>query len=467
MDYLTRLAARYLNPKRRKYAWLAGIMLWAGWLLSIGLGPGKLDLAGQVVGTDYLEFYAAGTTVRIGESVRLYDVAYQTQLQQTIIGPQLHHYYGFITPPFLAWLFAPLSALPYLWSFALWSALGLAALWLSLRLLAVPDPRRAGLWALTFFPVFAAVSFGQNSLLSLLLLSLVYRLWRRGEGWAAGLTASLLLYKPQLLLGVTLLWLLEGLWPAPDGNVMLSGSTSHSPLQTDSSEASPSRGRDSSLVSRRGALFAVNPLRVTVAAISLPNLAALLGLSVGSGLLIALCFWQLPAASRAYVIFARAVLPDLPAYQDFPLWNLHTVWGFWRLLLPHHEAWADALYGVSAVLGMTGFVFFWRRHRVRSDLTFAAATCITLWITPHAMIYDWTLLLIPAVLLWQAAPEQRDRWTALYAPLWLVSFVSGPLTRGQLAVLPIAVQISVPGLLAALWLAGRWLNATSAHSAAQ
>ncbi|MCX6029779.1 MAG: class I SAM-dependent methyltransferase [Chloroflexi bacterium] len=48
--------------------------------------------------------------------------------------------------------------------------------------------------------------------------------------------------------------------------VMLSGSTSQSPLRRDSSEASPSRVRDSSLVARRGALFAVNPLRVTAAA---------------------------------------------------------------------------------------------------------------------------------------------------------------------------------------------------------
>ena len=202
----------FLNARRLGYAWIAGGMLWGGWLISLALGPGHLDLAGHVVGTDYLEFYAAGMTVRLGESAQLYDIAYQTQLQQAIIGPQLRDYYGFITPPFLAWLFAPLSALPYLWSFALWSALGLAALWLSLRLLA-PDPRRAGLWALTFFPVFAAISYGQNSLLSLLLLSLVYRLWRRGHGWAAGLTASLLLYKPQLLLGVALLWLLEWLWP--------------------------------------------------------------------------------------------------------------------------------------------------------------------------------------------------------------------------------------------------------------
>ncbi len=519
MDYLTRLAGRFLTSRRRQYAWLAGIMLWAGWLLSIGLGPGALDLAGRVVGTDYLEFYAAGTTVRIGESARLYDVAYQTQLQQAIIGPQLRHYYGFITPPFLAWLFAPLSALPYLWSFALWSALGLAALWLSLRLLALPDPRRAGLWALTFFPVFAAVSFGQNSLLSLLLLSLVYRLWRRGHGWAAGLTASLLLYKPQLLLGVALLWLLEWLWPAaeelPGGAAVPKGKKTQSTLSgappgfggaeskgagipsdapasfdcvrhttPDSAQFSmpgatprpmkshceerllrrsnPTHGRDcfAQVARNDGANFSGQDAS---AGISRASLLALLGLSVGGGLLIALCFWQLPAASHAYLAFAATILPDLPAYQDFPLWNLHTVWGFWRLLLPGATIWADRLYWVCVVAGIGGFGYTWRRLRGRHALQFAAAICLTLWTTPHAMIYDWTLLLIPAALIWQALPERREDWRVIFAVVWIAAFVSGPLTQLQLKWLPAAIQISVPTLSAVMVSAWRWAIAVHGH----
>jgi hypothetical protein len=449
-----------LNDRRLVYAWLAGAMLWAGWLASIVLGPGKVDLAGQVVGTDYLEFYAAGTTVRIGDSARLYDVAYQTQLQQAIIGPQLRHYYGFITPPFLAWLFAPLSALPYGWSFALWSVLGLAALWLSLRLLAAPDPRRAGLWVLTFFPVFAAISYGQNSLLSLALLSLVYWLWRRGHGWAAGLTASLLLYKPQLVSGIALLWLLEALWPALNelyekragwnGGFSRSGGQGEKPAKA----SNPRSGRSPTVPASRAGSVGDRPEQ---GAIFRAGLMALLGLGVGGGLLATLCFWQLPEASRAYVEFARTVLPDLPDWQTFPLWNLHTVWGFWRLLLPHHHTWADVLYWVFTAVGVLGFVLFWRRVRERSALLFAGAICLTLWVTPHAMIYDWTLLLIPAVLLWQQTPELRVEWKALYALIWIVAFVSGPLTHLQLRWLPFAVQISVPALLLAICLAYRFL----------
>ncbi|MBN1919766.1 MAG: hypothetical protein JW892_00855, partial [Anaerolineae bacterium] len=71
------LLARFLTPRRLRYAWIAAGALWIAWLLSIALGPGYLDLAGQPVGTDYLQFYAAGRTLIRGESARLYDMAYQ------------------------------------------------------------------------------------------------------------------------------------------------------------------------------------------------------------------------------------------------------------------------------------------------------------------------------------------------------------------------------------------------------
>ena len=133
---------RFLTPRRLNYAWIAGAVLWLAWLLSIVLGPGNVDLAGQVVGTDYLQFYTAGYTLRSGESARLYDMAYQARLEQELIGPELRAYHAFITPPFLAWLFVPFASLPYGVSFALWSLLGLAGLGLSLHLLRVENPSR-------------------------------------------------------------------------------------------------------------------------------------------------------------------------------------------------------------------------------------------------------------------------------------------------------------------------------------
>ena len=88
-----------------------------------------------------------------------------------------------------------------------------------------------------------------------------------------------------------------------------------------------------------------------------------------------------------------------------------------------------------------------------SRFAFSAAVLLTLWISPYAMVYDWSILLIPATLLWRHVPTDQPRWRVLFAAVWLVSLVSGPLVRGQLAVVPIAVQVSVP-VLAVVVVAG-------------
>jgi hypothetical protein len=66
------------------------------------------------------------------------------------------------------------------------------------------------------------------------------------------------------------------------------------------------------------------------------------------------------------------------------------------------------------------------------------------------MLYDWSVLLAPAALLWLHAPAERPRWLALFALLGVVGLVSGPLVRAQLALLPVALQLSVPALAAAV-----------------
>jgi hypothetical protein len=145
----------------------------------------------------------------MGESNSLYDFDFQHDLEQKIAGSTIVGIHGFITPPFLAWLFVPLAGLPYLWSFAVWSIAGLVGLWLSMHWLGVKHVFKQFPWALSWFPIFASISFGQNSLLSLTLLCLTYYLWKEKRYLLAGLACSLLLYKPQLVLGISFFWLLE------------------------------------------------------------------------------------------------------------------------------------------------------------------------------------------------------------------------------------------------------------------
>lgn len=379
---------RRLTPARLRYAWIAGGALWLAWLLSLLFGAGRFDLAGQVVGTDYLQFYAAGATLERGEEARLYDFEYQNRLQEQIAGKKHGGHFAF-TPPFFAWVFVPLCLLPYTLSFAVWSLLGLACLGLSLVSTGARNPVPCFGWALTWFPVIAAVTFGQNSLLSLGLLSLTCLLWRRGRRLAAGMVCSLALYKPQLVLGVGFLWLLE--W-------------------------------------RR-------------------DWRTLAGLALGGAVLVGLSLWLLPESSRHYAELSRKVIPGIARQEAFPLWHAHTPRAFWLLLLPGQPVLDEILSFLSAAAGLVAFLHFRRNLRGETDLLFAGAICLTLWISPHAMIYDWAILLIPAVLLWEKRPDCRGRWKVLFAAIWIATFLGGPLTYGQLRILPFAVQITVPALL--------------------
>jgi len=368
------------------YPWITGAVLWVTWLISIVLGPGKMDLAGQVIGTDYIQFYASGATILHGNDEYLYEFAYQSQLEQAVAGPELTSFHAFITPPFLAWLFVPFSVVPYIPSFIIWSILGLCFLFASFKLLSAEQPAKSFLWSLTWFPIFAAISFGQNSLLTVFLFSFTYYLWRKDKLLAAGLASSLLLFKPQMLLGIGIFLLFE----------------------------------------------------------FRKNWKTLLGLSVGGVTLAGLSFWLMPGESKAYVELARDFLLRLISSEQFPIWHLHSLRGFWLLLLPGHVSLAEGISLILSIGGIVAFYYFWRRNRNEPGTLFAAAICLTIWISPHAMIYDWSILLIPAVLLWQRYSEMRNLWKPLFASIWIVSFISGPLTYIQLKFIPIAIQISIP-----------------------
>lgn len=377
---------RILTPRRLTYALIAGGVLWFAWMISVLFGPGNIDLAGQVVGTDYLQFYSAGVTIRQGQSANLYNFPYQSQLEQTIAGPGLSSFHAFITPPFLAWLYVPFTFLPYSLSFFAWSLIGFFFLWASIKLIATNLPNKKFLWALTWFPIFATISFGQNSLLSLFIFSLTYWLWRKDKYLLAGWVSSFLLFKPQLVLGLGILWLLE--WRT--------------------------------------------------------SWKSLLGLAAGGAALAGLCFWLQPDASLAYINLARNYLPGMMYQDQFPLWHLHSLRGFWTMLLPGIHWLSEGLTLLFSIAGIVVFILYWQKNRDNKDLLYAGAICLTIWITPHAMIYDWSILVIPAILFWQALPQQKPFLKTMYALVWIAMFLSTPLTLAQLKLLPFAIQISIP-----------------------
>ena len=117
-------------------------------------------------------------------------------------------------PPFVALAYCPLSWFNYRISYALHTLLMAGALILALWLCR-PFSKQlrdyflpATCLSLWFYPIFRAVTGGQNSTLSLLLIVLSLRAILAGRDWLAGIILGCLLFKPQFavpLIGLNVL----------------------------------------------------------------------------------------------------------------------------------------------------------------------------------------------------------------------------------------------------------------------
>lgn len=226
----------------RKRLWLssAGVAIFIGTLV-VGYALTPKDPHGQgTVGLDFIAFYTAGSFVREGHARDVYDMHVVQQFQSRLarangvdLGSAVGPYWN---PPFYAWLFVPLSKLPYRAALHAWWAINIACamaaaglLCLMLRRSPSPTlPRRIpgqeferhswsmvpfSIWGLVpvlmalSTPFIHALSHAQNTCTSLLLVSIVVLLWRKQRAMLAGMVAGLLFYKPQLatVLGAVLL----------------------------------------------------------------------------------------------------------------------------------------------------------------------------------------------------------------------------------------------------------------------
>jgi hypothetical protein len=90
---------------------------------------------------------------------------------------------------------------------------------------------------------------------------------------------------------------------------------------------------------------------------------------------------------------------------------------------------------------------------------FPVAVLLSLWASPHALIYEWALLVAAGVVLWEQLPAHRDVWICLFAVMWVILAASTPLSLVQekFLELPGVVQISVPVIGLVAWRAAREL----------
>lgn len=167
---------------------------------------------------DFTVFYTAAKVLRGGLGHRLYDPQVQYQAQKSFAGeiPSRRGPLPYIHPPFEALIFMPLTQLPYRHAFAAWDLLNIGALfgvaWLlrrSVRMLGAIPVWEFVLGCLAFFPVFACLLQGQDSILLLLLCTLGFNALKREENFLAGCWFALGIFKFQLIVPIVLLLILS------------------------------------------------------------------------------------------------------------------------------------------------------------------------------------------------------------------------------------------------------------------
>jgi alpha-1,2-mannosyltransferase len=395
----------------RKRIWFGavlGVVPWVVWLGSLAVGGWYKDAEGTLVGADHLAFFHAACLIGEGRQGDLYkygllrDEGYQSGL----IGWNWGGFLAYRNPPFYALLYLPTTGYSFYTSYLIWTAIGLGLLALSILLLRPQRPLCAFLWALAFYPVFAVVSFGQNTFISLAIFAGVYRLLESDRRFAAGLVAGLLWFKPQLLLGLLVWW-------------------------------------------------AFQPKRY---------LRTWLGVALAGGVLGAVSWGALPEASQAFV----DALGGNVKFTGEKMWNKHTPRAFFEMLLPGLPT--GVYWGLGGVISLICVAIAWRINR-RSGAPiatmFPVAVFLSLYASPHALIYEWALVFAAGVVLWERYPEDRDAWLCLFAVVWVVLTASTPisLVQEKFMGLPAVVQISVPVMGLVGWLAARQLTTARPPSA--
>lgn len=385
----------------------AAIVLWGSLALGLLQGRGRINaFTGTPFGEDLLSLHAAATIVRTGRVAHLYDDAVSRGVQAATLGPVGREVFNrFMSPPHTAALFVPASLIPFRLVVWLWAAAALAALFFVPRLVGARRPLWATALLLAFAPVCDGFLAGQNAIFTLFLFAASFFFWQRDRGYLAGVALGLVaVYKPHLVPGPALLYLLE---------------------------------------SRRD----VRPI-------------------VGLGLvvigLVAIDIVFFPDATRRFLAWGEDVTTGRA-----PLWDRlrpggeMTVIGFLQnlraplVLSPRITLVATVVFSVAAC---AGFVVVHRRLRgsregfggpatPRDDrLVFALATLVTLWLTPHAHLYEWTLMALPALLVSVDHAGSRALLFAFVTLMLAVPF-SVRIARAELAHFGTALHPAVPLLL--------------------
>lgn len=207
VKFISRVLGLHLGVRAR--LWRAGGLTFS-FILTFILGSWVLswNSSSKVeIGLDFLPFYYGGTCALTGHYEQLYDLsaarAFEIKTGHNAgltLGPAFGPWWN---PPFAAWMFAPLAALPFLPALHLWWTISVISLAISILLLCRMLSGGWKTWLLaamliaSSMPAILVFCHGQNTFVSLLLLTVTVSLWRANQSFWAGVVCGLLFYKPQ------------------------------------------------------------------------------------------------------------------------------------------------------------------------------------------------------------------------------------------------------------------------------
>jgi hypothetical protein len=391
-------AASWLTPERlRVHGLLLALCLWSVYLWNMA-APGLLDRADNLKGTDFLHFYTLGSLALAhpGTDHRGADL-YNMQAQSALAAERVPAARGLrylpLYPPQVSILFAPFARLSYPCALILWLTLSALIYGVCVYVFwrTCPNLKSYKLTILILAVAFPAfwhlIAWGQTSALALICFTLAFFALRAQREFLAGLALGCLIFKPQLGLAASVIFLVTRRWKVIAG-ALLSASAQ---------------------LVVAWIYYGPDPLRTWIEVL-----------------------WQVPS-----------LLPLL----EPKLSQTHSLRTFWTMLLPWPRV-DLALYLVTALLTLALAARCWQ-STLSLPLRYSALLLATVLVAPHLTVYD-LVILAPAFLLlsnWIVVQPYRPNTPYLQLLLYLAFVLPllGPLAHWT------HLQLTVPVILALLY----------------
>jgi hypothetical protein len=394
MQFTNSISRSPLTARRiRAHGILLGIVIWTIYLWTLST-PTLRGRNGLLKGTDFLHFYTLGSLALEHRGIDLYSMGVQSAIAKQKVPQAGSLFYIALYGPQVSLLFAPLAKLSYpvaltVWLLASSVIYGLCcyAIWRT-----CPHLQSAGVTVFILAAAYPAfihlLAWGQTSALALACFTAAYLALRSQKVFLAGIAIGCLIFKPQLGVAVTVVFL------------------------------------------------AALERKVVAGAV----LAAATQLSAG---------WIYYGSDTMLDYFHHLLhVQEIFLLLEPRPYQMHSLRSFWAMLVPWGDA-AFVLYLVSAVVVLAITVRYWKSAAPLS-LRFSVLLIATVLVAPHLTVYD-LLILAPAFLLISDWIIERGEDPATHA-LGLLLYLSyvlaliGPLSQWT------HVQISIPALFALLWM---------------